>query len=143
MFSTLFDDATSLAAELRLHLPGEPATKNGSPNFHSTIRKFRQIFAGSATPKMYLPTSHYILLASISLLAVSQAPPVAGPPNPSQPVCINSAPYAEYTTYTCSSKCEDVSSKDIKDRCADGAAQATEVEYAGWLCNCSHGEDLR
>ena len=141
VFSTLFDDATSLAAELRLHLPGDPVTKNGGPNFHSLIHKFRQIFAYSATPTMHLPTSHYILLASISLVAISHAAPVAGPQETStQPVCVNGATYLDFTPYTCNLQCEDVKSEDLKGRCTHEAAQAPAVGYVGWLCNCSHDE---
>ena len=67
------------------------------PNFHYTIRKFRQIFAYTATPGMHLPTSYHILLASISLLAIAQAAPAAGVPESTQPVCIDGASYVDYT----------------------------------------------
>lgn len=107
VFSDLFDDATTLAAELRLRAPGDPPIIKGSgPNYHSLIHKFRQIFAFEATPTMDLPTSHYILLASIPFVAISHhaaAAPVEAEPQQSmpRPVYNHRAIHPDYKDYTC------------------------------------------
>ncbi len=130
-------------------------------NFHALVQKFRQIFAYQASPSMHLPTSHYILLASMSFLAVTQASPTpmpqapsrAPPPPPSttitepttttattttttnhdrQPICIDEARYLTYTPYECKLSCEDIPYLNTKGECKQLEVQATEVDSAEW-----------
>ena len=128
-------------------------------NFHYLVHKFRQIFAYHANPSMHLPTTHYILLASISLLAVTQAAPAPQPQMPTrpappvpiahteaptvmtdtqQPVCIDGGQYLTYTPYECMLTCADVPDQKMKGVCEHVKAEAPEVGFSGWECNCSH-----